>query len=68
MPRASQWFRVLALLLCAPAVAAGQDTRPAGSGRGRTLGGHLFIPSSAFPDPFVASYVRTLIGAGAPPI
>jgi hypothetical protein len=41
-----------------------QETRRLGSGRGHTLGGHVFQPSSAFPDPFVASYLTSNLGAG----
>ena len=63
MRRRAIWLLAL-VPLCMPALLAGQQTRPAGSGRGRTIGGHLFIPSSTFADPFVASYVRSLIGAG----
>lgn len=59
----------LAAALSAPPLVlsglAAQTPRPAGSGQGRTVGAHLFLPSSAFPDPFVASYARSLIGAGA---
>jgi len=42
-----------------------QEPRRLGSGRGHTLGGHVFLPSSAFPDPFVAGYLTSNLGAGA---
>ena len=43
---------------------ASQAARPTGSAASHTIGPHLFIPASSFPDPFVATYVRSLIGAG----
>ena len=58
----------LALLATSPLALsdlAAQTARPAGSGLGRTVGAHLFVPASALPDPFVASYARSLIGFGA---
>ena len=43
---------------------ASQAARPTGSATSHTVGPHLFIPSSGFPDPFIASHARSLIGAG----
>jgi len=61
--------RTLAALLligCMGSLGA-QEPRHLGSNRGHTLGGHVFQPSSEFPDPFVTTYLTSQVGAGAAP-
>jgi len=53
------------LLLGRIPVLGAQEPRALGSGRGHTLGGHVFQPSSAFPDPFVADFLTSNLGGGA---